>query len=147
MKKMIFPALMAGLLAVSCSKKEAQPTAETKDSTQTEQKDSVATTEKVELTGTFEGKIPCADCPGIETKLTLNEADKTFVLESKYLEKKDGEFNEKGNFELSKDGSCVILKQEGVPTPAVYHITKDAAYLVESEEHKELKEEYKLTRK
>lgn len=156
MKKMIFPALVAGLFAVSCSKKEAktESTTVTADSVLTEKVDSTATktdasvtTEKVSLSGTFEGTIPCADCPGIETKLTLNEQDKSYTIESNYLEKKDGKFSDKGTFEVSEDGTFITLKEEGNSTPQVYHITSDAAYLVTKVGDKELKQEYKLVRK
>lgn len=136
---MIFPMLMAGLLVVSCSKKEKAMTEEIS----TEQ---ILGYENI-FSGEFEGTFPCADCSGIETKLTLNEEDKTFVLEQEYSEKDDSEFTQKGNFEISEDGECIILKDESVPTPQIFHITKDAAYQVESVEHKELREEYKLTRK
>lgn len=139
MKKMILPILMAGLFAVSCSKKET-----TTETTETEQ----VAEEKVAFSGTFEGTLPCADCSGIETKLTLNEEDKTFVLETKYLGKEqDNEFKEEGNFEISEDQKCVILKDDSTPTPQVFHITQEAAYQVESETHTELKEDYKLSRK
>lgn len=132
---------MAGLLAVGCSKKEETATQET-TSEQIESNE-----EKVSFTGIFEGTLPCADCSGIETKLTLNEEDRTFVLEQKYLEKEDGEFTQKGNFEISEDGECIILKDESIPTPQIFHITDEFAYQVEGVEHKELKEEYKLTKK
>lgn len=150
MKKLIFPALVAGLFAVSCSKKEAKTeTPASSDSLKTEQvADSTTTnTEKVSLSGNFEGTIPCADCSGIETKLTLNEQDKSYTLESNYLEKKDGKFTDKGTFEVSEDGTFVTLKEEGNPTPQIYHITTDAAYLVTKVGDKELKQEYKLVRK
>lgn len=150
MKKLIFPALVAGLFAVSCSKKEAKTeTPASADSLKTEQvADSTTTnTEKVSLSGNFEGTIPCADCSGIETKLTLNEQDKSYTLESNYLEKKDGKFTDKGTFEVSEDGTFVTLKEEGNPTPQIYHITTDAAYLVTKVGDKELKQEYKLVRK
>lgn len=147
MKKLIFPAIAAGLITVSCAKKEAK-TEEVAvvDSIKVE-KTVVTTTEKPVLSGTFEGTIPCADCPGIETKLTLNEADKTYVLDSKYLEKKDGAFSDKGSFEVSEDGAFITLKEEGNITPQVYHITGDAAYLVTKVGDTELKAEYKLTKK
>ncbi len=35
--------------------------------------------------GTYEATLPCADCPGIKTILTL-VADQTFTLSSTYLE-------------------------------------------------------------
>ncbi len=147
MKKLIFPALVAGIFAVSCTKKEAKKEEGTVvDSTKVE-KTVVTTTEKPVLSGTFEGTIPCADCPGIETKLTLNDADKTYTLDSKYLEKENGAFSDKGSFEVSEDGTFITLKEEGNPTPQIYHITTDAAYLVTKVGDTELKAENKLTKK
>ncbi len=53
--------------------------------------------------GTFTGLLPCADCSGIDTKLTVN-ADGTFVMESVYKGKGDGKpFVEKGKWTPSED--------------------------------------------
>ncbi|MDD3628365.1 MAG: copper resistance protein NlpE [Candidatus Humimicrobiaceae bacterium] len=38
------------------------------------------------LSGTFEGTLPCADCPGIQTLITFN-SDGTFYMEETYLER------------------------------------------------------------
>ncbi|WP_100075264.1 copper resistance protein NlpE [Chryseobacterium camelliae] len=37
--------------------------------------------------GTYEAVVPCADCPGIQTTLTL-EKDNSFQLQEEYLERK-----------------------------------------------------------
>lgn len=146
MKKMIFPVLLAGLFAVSCSKKE-ETKAEAPQAAETEtvQQNAEEAAPKKHI-GVFSGKFPCADCPGIETKLTLNE-DGSFVLDETYLEKKDGNFTAKGSYEVSEDGSFVTVKEEGAKPedkPRVFLITEDAAYLVEKVGDQTTKPEYKL---
>jgi len=149
MKKMILPVLLTGLFAVSCSKKE-EAKAETPqtveaDSAQAQPEEAAKAEAPKKHVGEFSGKLPCADCPGIETKLTLNE-DGSFLLDETYLEKKDGQFNAKGSYEVSEDGAFVTLKEEGNDKPRVFLVEEDAAYLVEKVGDAK-KPEYKLAKK
>lgn len=60
--------------------------------------------------GIYTGLIPCADCEGIETQITLN-ANMTFVVKSKYLSKGNSEIVEdKGNFCWDKSGGSVSFE-------------------------------------
>ena len=59
--------------------------------------------------GTYKGVFPAADCPGIETTLTLN-ADKTFALHSVYIDR-DATFDEKGTYTVEED--LLTLQEEG----------------------------------
>ena len=59
--------------------------------------------------GTYTGTLPCADCVGIETWLTLN-LDKTFLIKTKYLGKNDSFQEKSGIFTWNKAGSIVILQ-------------------------------------
>jgi uncharacterized lipoprotein NlpE involved in copper resistance len=59
--------------------------------------------------GTYSGTIPCADCQGIETSLTLNK-DKTYLLKTKYLGKSDVVYEKTGTFTWNKEGSTIMLK-------------------------------------
>jgi len=60
-----------------------------------------------DVTGVYKGEFPCADCTGIENKMTLN-TDKTFVLEKVYKGKGDGHvFKETGTY-LIKEGKLVL---------------------------------------
>lgn len=138
MKKVILSAFVAGMVAVSCSKKESVKTENT-----TTTAVAPAATEQVALVGEYKGTIPCADCSGIETELEL-DADKTYTIDNKYLGGKTGEFKEEGIYEVSADGEFVTLKEQ--PTPRVFYITKDAAYLVEKVGDKSMKPEYRLAR-
>ena len=149
MKKMILPVLLTGLFAVSCSKKEEAkaetPQAVEADSAQAQPEEAAKAEAPKKHVGEFSGKLPCADCTGIETKLTLNE-DGSFLLDETYLEKKDGQFNAKGSYEVSADGAFVTLKEEGNDKPRVFLVEEDAAYLVEKVGDAK-KPEYKLAKK
>lgn len=149
MKKMILPVLLTGLFAVSCSKKEEAktetPQAVEADSAQAQPEEAAKAEAPKKHVGEFSGKLPSADGPGIETKLTLNE-DGSFLLDETYLEKKDGQFNAKGSYEVSADGAFVTLKEEGNDKPRVFLVEEDAAYLVEKVGDAK-KPEYKLAKK
>lgn len=60
--------------------------------------------------GTYQGTLPCADCEGIRTVVTLGE-DGTFREHSRYLGRSDAqtESSRDGAFEWSADGSTVTL--------------------------------------
>ena len=149
MKKMILPVLLTGLFAVSCSKKEEAkaetPQAVEADSAQAQPEEAAKAEAPKKHVGEFSGKLPSADCPGIEMKLTLNE-DGSFLLDETYLEKKDGQFNAKGSYEVSADGAFVTLKEEGNDKPRVFLVEEDAVYLVEKVGDAK-KPEYKLAKK
>jgi hypothetical protein len=57
---------------------------------------------KSTLSGTFEGTLPCADCPGLKTLITLNP-DGTFYMEETYLERSDEPVITEGEWILSGD--------------------------------------------
>lgn len=78
------------------------------------------------LIGTYRGVVPCADCEGIQTELTLNK-NKTFDLIIRYLGKKDGTRAFTNKFTLNKEGNAVILgglKEEAIPFE--YQISENA---------------------
>ena len=149
MKKMILPVLLTGLFAVSCSKKEEAkaetPQAVEADSAQAQPEEAAKAEAPKKHVGEFSGKLPSADGPGIEMKLTLNE-DGSFLLDETYLEKKDGQFNAKGSYEVSADGAFVTLKEEGNDKPRVFLVEEDAAYLVDKVGDAK-KPDYKLAKK
>ena len=62
----------------------------------------------IDWNGTYTGTIPCADCAGIETWLTLNK-DKSYLLKTKYLGKSDTFNEQSGNFTWNAAGSTITL--------------------------------------
>ncbi len=64
---------------------------------------------KENFMGTFSGVLPCADCPGILTTLTLN-ADGTYSLETVYQGKGDEKpFTRQGKWTPSEDLAFIEL--------------------------------------
>ncbi|HLQ99269.1 MAG TPA: copper resistance protein NlpE [Sphingobacterium sp.] len=60
--------------------------------------------------GTYEGTLPCADCPGIKMELKIN-SDETYSLYQEYLER-DMKGTETGTFSWDEDGNIVTLTNE-----------------------------------
>lgn len=57
--------------------------------------------------GTYEGTVPCADCPGIRSVLTLNE-NGSFKLEEEYLERKAGN-EDQGTYQWDSGNQVITL--------------------------------------
>jgi uncharacterized lipoprotein NlpE involved in copper resistance len=63
----------------------------------------------LDWSGTYKGTLPCADCEGIETTLTLN-TDLSYVLVTNYLGRNDAlEEEKKGDFSWDEQGSEITL--------------------------------------
>jgi len=62
----------------------------------------------INMVGTYEGNLPCVDCDGIVTLLSLNK-DKTYEMNYTYAGKSNETFNKKGNWYIDEG----ILTLEG----------------------------------
>lgn len=60
--------------------------------------------------GTYEGVLPCADCPGIKTEVVLSED--TYILRRTYLERSETPFESSGKYIWDITGNKIILKGE-----------------------------------
>ncbi len=63
--------------------------------------------------GVYEGLLPAADGPGIQTTLTL-APDGTFVWRSEYLDEQDGVFVDRGTYTLTGNVAALEVPGEGV---------------------------------
>ncbi|WP_273006445.1 copper resistance protein NlpE [Chryseobacterium sp.] len=120
--KMFILGIGAALFLASCSKKETVETSGTSTDSATAVQpvatDSITkatptaagdTSENsLDWNGTYEAVVPCADCPGIKTSLTLND-DKTFSITEEYLDRNSKNQN-KGSFTWDTTGSVITLK-------------------------------------
>ncbi|WP_326984647.1 copper resistance protein NlpE [Chryseobacterium sp. MYb264] len=111
--------IAAIVLMVSCTQKDKNPEVNPKTDPMAIQTpmdtvavDTAKTSDNFENSldwqGTYEAVVPCADCPGIKTVVTLNK-DRTFRISEEYLERK-GISEEKGTFEWDAGGSVITLK-------------------------------------
>lgn len=70
--------------------------------------------------GTYSGTVPCADCEGIATRLTIND-DGSYVLQTQYLGKSDELFVNEGAFDWQEDGNHIVL--QGIENgPSIYQV-------------------------
>ncbi|MBV4359854.1 copper resistance protein NlpE [Pinibacter aurantiacus] len=125
MKKLLFAFSILAFAACNSNTVSEKTTAEVKDSIakdnvtakdgSAEETTKAATTDTIhnaanslDIAGTYSGKLPCADCEGIEESLEL-KADKTFVMTDEYQGKKKPVTNTtKGKWEVS--GNMLTLQ-------------------------------------
>lgn len=103
--------LTVGALAVLSSSTEKKTTANATDKDSTSVVDTTATDDNyvdlAAVSGTYEGTLPAADCPGIKTVLTI-KADSTYQLQQDYIDKKNGHDEASGVFKVL-DGKRLML--------------------------------------
>lgn len=61
--------------------------------------------------GVYRGVLPCADCPGIETRVSV-QRDGSFERTTRYLGKGDRVFVERGRFEWDAEGRRVLTRAD-----------------------------------
>ena len=123
--------LTVGALAVlsSCTEKKTTANATDKDSTSVV--DTTATDDNyvdlAAVSGTYEGTLPAADCPGIKTVLTI-KADSTYQLQQDYIDKKNGHDEASGVFKVL-DGKRLMLIRPSSGEQTYYKV-KDNSSIV-----------------
>ena len=79
----------------------------------------------LDWSGTYSGILPCADCSGIETKLSL-KSDNTYLLSWKYLEKNDEIYIQDGTFIWDSTGTVITLKDiDKEKNPTMYKVCEN----------------------
>lgn len=123
--------LTVGALAVlsSCTEKKTTANATDKDSTSVV--DTTATDDNyvdlAAVSGTYEGTLPAADCPGIKTVLTI-KADSTYQLQQDYIDKKNGHDEASGVFKVL-NGKVLMLVRPSSGEQTYYKV-KDNSSIV-----------------
>ena len=80
--------------------------------------------------GEYTGKVPCADCEGIETRIVLSE-DGKYTINQVYLGK-DFKFDASGKYEFDKKKSIIKLDNMN----GFYLVNKDSLEMVNDEGEK-----------
>ncbi|MCA0934415.1 copper resistance protein NlpE N-terminal domain-containing protein [Vibrio alginolyticus] len=68
----------------------------------------------LDWSGTYLGTIPCADCPGIDISITLNQ-DGTYKLEQTYQDRDTAPLTSEGQFIWNESKDTITLTNEQVP--------------------------------
>jgi copper homeostasis protein (lipoprotein) len=81
--------------------------------------------------GRYVGVVPCADCPGIETVITLNQ-DYTYQLRTRYLDRDDRIFERRGNFVWEENGNVIVIQDfpEGSDR---YHVGENVLFQLDKQ--------------
>lgn len=74
--------------------------------------DSHTSRNSLDWAGVYEGVLPCADCPGIKTRLTLG-SDGTFERQTQYLDRETVPRTERGRFTWHASGNAISLDANG----------------------------------
>lgn len=74
--------------------------------------------------GTYEGTLPCADCEGIQTTLTL-DADKSFKLEEAYLGEDDSPFVTEGAWAVDNAGKITLEPSDDSDESRYYEVVSE----------------------
>ena len=122
--------LAAALVMVSCGGNAQQKaaTAGTQQTTAAAPDMHNAET-SLDYLGVYTGTLPAADCPGIETTLTL-APDGSYALHLKYIDR-DSEFDEKGAFTV-KENLLTLTPSEG-GQPQYYKVEENRLRRLDAE--------------
>lgn len=111
MSKSLILGLTAWLVLAACEPAPQSPSALTAQSEPTAAVNDHNSANSLDWTGTYEGVVPCADCEGIETSLTLQQ-DQTYQLSTTYLGKDQTSFQQQGKFVWDATGSVIQLLEQ-----------------------------------
>lgn len=148
MKSSLVLVMLAGLSLSACNKKEEtvvqpnEPVTATADAVVVDATatDATATTDThqpevavVDGVGvlpqsSYTGTLPCADCSGVQTDLTLN-SDGTFVMKQDYLGKPNGQVTTQGTYDINGvDNQYVLLhpNDHADTPPYLIYMDKDS---------------------
>jgi uncharacterized lipoprotein NlpE involved in copper resistance len=111
-KKIILPLVLASSLLIfnNCNK----PTLTPQDTqVQPAKTDSVISdghnsANSLDIAGTYTGTLPCADCEGIKTEITL-DADSSYTKRIKYIGRSNRFYEYKGSFVWNSKGNKITL--------------------------------------
>lgn len=142
MKNQIFMLAIASAVLFSCETKKEESVI---NPTENEVVDEHNAKNSLDILGTYKGTLPCPDCEGIETEITLNK-DETYTKKTKYLGKDEKVFEELGDYTWKEDGNTLSL--EGIDSePVQYFVSENSLTQLDQEGNKitgDLSEKYIL---
>jgi hypothetical protein len=99
--------------------------------------------------GVFYGYVPCNDCNGIKTTLSLKQ-NNNYLLVTQPARESSREFYEKGKYSWDEENHTVVLTPRNEPAERQYHIENEGTLIQLNSDGsrmpKELAERYTLRR-
>lgn len=131
MKNQIFAFTATAFLLLSCETKKEESVI---NPTEKEVIDEHNAKNSLDILGTYKGVLPCADCEGIETEITLLK-DETYTKKTKYLGKDEKASEELGDYTWKEDGNTLVL--EGIDSkPIEYFVSENSLTQLDTEGNK-----------
>lgn len=127
MSKSLMFGLVSCVVLTACNPATAPSTSATAESAQTQSQVGHHNSQgALDWAGVYKGTLPCADCEGIETVLTLSE-DHSYQLSTTYLGKDATPFQQQGRFEWDTQGAVIRLlnQKDG---PALYKVGENQLF-------------------
>jgi uncharacterized lipoprotein NlpE involved in copper resistance len=120
MMKRLFVLLFAALVALSACNllREKEP-------------DGINAKDSLNWAGRYAGVLPCADCEGIKTELTLR-SDGTYTLITQFVGKEDNPLEESGSFTWDNTGSRVFLPEDN-SRPGEFLVGEEKLHVLDKE--------------
>ena len=121
---------LSGMLASGCASgiHESEPV---KIKLESSKKPTKAAARSFAAPATYTGRLPCADCPGIQLTLTLL-SDSTFRLRQAY-EDRPAVFHRLGRWSLEEKGTRLVLQDGTSPVQRFQVIRADSLRLLDSQ--------------
>jgi heat shock protein HslJ len=88
------------------------PRKDTGDPALAKQADMHTSQNSLDWAGVYEGLLPCADCPGVKTRLTLKR-DGSYELSTQYLDRQVAPRTVHGRFSWNAGGNAIALDANG----------------------------------
>jgi heat shock protein HslJ len=132
-------------LYLTCCTNSNQPAEENQVQEETMTKDMAHNSENsLDWAGTYRGTIPCEDCDGIETTISLSR-EKTYTRSMIFIGKSTEPISETGSFSFTEDGNAVVL--EAAEGSRMYKLGENALIHLDNDGNVitgELSEAYRL---
>ncbi|MCF1751744.1 copper resistance protein NlpE N-terminal domain-containing protein [Mariniradius sediminis] len=144
-KLKLLAAPMISLAFFACKSEKTSDVAETTAIAASTIPDTHNSQNSLDWNGVYQGVVPCADCEGIETRITL-KSDGTFLRSLKYLGKDPNAFFDQGNLTWDTSGSKIRLTGENGETQ-MYQVGENVLFHLDKEGNRitgDLADNYKL---
>lgn len=121
MKRLLILSVCVAVI-MSCKDNKTTENEDVENQTEMEQVPDMHTSQiALDWDGIYKGVLPCADCEGIETEVTLRD-DNSYVIKRLYLGKDETVFEETGDLQWTEDGSTVVLTNSNDGNATLYKV-------------------------